>query len=41
MQTIVEIAGSILCLGVGMVLFAFGLMMLTVFISEVYRHYSK
>lgn len=35
---IVKIAGSILCLGVGVVLLTFGLMVLSVFFMEVYNH---
>ncbi len=37
-ETIVKISGSILCLGVGAVLLAFGLMLLSVFTVEVVNH---
>jgi len=38
---IVKIAGSILCLGVGLALFAFGLVMLSAFFREIYDRYFK
>tara|TARA_R110000824_G_scaffold316993_1_gene504226 strand:+ start:598 stop:735 length:138 start_codon:yes stop_codon:yes gene_type:complete len=33
---IVKVAGSVFCLGVGVALLAFGLMVLCVFIAEIY-----
>ena len=38
---IVKIAGSVLCLGVGLALFAFGLVMLSAFCNEIYDRYFK
>ena len=41
MDGIVKIAGSVLCLGMGMALFAFGLVMLSAFCQEIYDRYLK
>jgi hypothetical protein len=41
LQTIVEIAGAVLCFGVGMILFAFGLMITVVFINELYIRLTR
>ena len=41
MDWIVKLAGSILCLGVGLALFAFGLVMLSAFFREIYDKYFK
>lgn len=37
-DAIVKITGSIFCLGIGTALFAFGIMVLSVFTMEVYSH---
>jgi len=39
-DAIVKLAGSVLCLGVGAVLLAFGLMVLSVFVVEVWNQVS-
>lgn len=39
-DAIVKLAGSVLCLGVGVVLLAFGLMVLSVFVIEVWNQVS-
>ena len=41
MDGIVKLAGSVLCLGMGMALFAFGLVMLSAFCQEIYDRYLK
>ena len=41
MDLIVKLAGSVLCLGMGMALFAFGLVMLSAFCQEIYDRYLK
>ena len=41
MDGIVKLAGSVLCLGMGMALFAFGLVMLSAFCQEIYDRYFK
>jgi len=38
---IVRIAGSIFIAGIGLVAFAFGTMILTVFITELYNHFWR
>jgi|TARA_R110000744_G_scaffold228492_1_gene346459 hypothetical protein len=41
MDWIVKLAGSVLCLGMGMALFAYGLVMLSAFFNEIYDRYFK
>jgi len=38
---IVKLAGSVLCLGAGLALFAFGLVLLSAFCAEVYTRLFK
>jgi hypothetical protein len=40
-EIIVKIAGSIFCLGAGTVLFAFGLIIISVFILEVWNKINE
>jgi uncharacterized membrane protein YqjE len=39
-ETIVKIAGSIFCLGAGVVLLTFGLMVLSVLVIEILNHFK-
>jgi hypothetical protein len=41
MDWVVKLAGSVLCLGMGMALFAFGLIILSAFFHEIYERYFK
>jgi hypothetical protein len=41
MDWVVKLAGSVLCLGIGTALFAFGLVMLSAFCNEIYERYFK
>tara|TARA_Y100001951_G_C11201931_1_gene217644 strand:- start:414 stop:542 length:129 start_codon:yes stop_codon:yes gene_type:complete len=41
MDAIVKLAGSILSMGVGMILFAFGLVLLFVITDEIYKYFMK
>jgi len=41
MDWIVKLAGSVLCLGIGTALFAFGLVMLSAFCHEIYDRYFE
>ncbi len=41
MDWVVKLAGSVLCLGIGTALFAFGLVMLSAFCNEIYGRYFK